>query len=110
MTGGAVFGALGSMRKQVLVAGTREGELFDRCPSVRSPWDWPQVHQNLWNTNDYTAEVGPSAGACRKRASHTDGGGRINLNFPSGRLAVDGECVRHLGPMPGGPAGASQYV
>ena len=38
MTGGAVFGALGSMRKQVLVAGTREGELFDRCPSVRSPW------------------------------------------------------------------------
>jgi hypothetical protein len=68
VTGGAVFGALGSLRQQVLVAGTREGELFmwqTAAPACGPRGAWPQVHQNLQNTNDYTGSVGPSTGACK---------------------------------------------
>jgi hypothetical protein len=57
VTGGAVFGTLGSMPQQVLVAGTREGELFiwrTGAPACEDRGAWPQVHQNLWNTNDYS--------------------------------------------------------
>ena len=53
---GAVFGSLGSMSQQVLAAGTREGELFiwrSDAPASAARGAWPQVHQNLWNTNDY---------------------------------------------------------
>ena len=48
--------------------GTREGELFiwqTAAPACGPRGSWPQVHQNLWNTNDYSADVGPSFGACR---------------------------------------------
>ncbi|MGH9028812.1 MAG: hypothetical protein ACRDV4_04275, partial [Acidimicrobiales bacterium] len=57
VTDGAVFGRLGSMRKQVLVAATREGELFvwrTAAPASGPRGAWPQVHQNLRNTNDYS--------------------------------------------------------
>ncbi len=68
VTGGAVFGALGPLRRQVLVAGTREGELFvwqTPAPACGPRGAWPQVHQNLQNTNDYTGVVGPSTGSCK---------------------------------------------
>ena len=61
VTGGAVFGPSGSMPNQVLVAGTREGELFiwqTSAPASASRGAWPQVHQNLWNTNDYSGPAG----------------------------------------------------
>ena len=57
VTGGAVFGTLGSIPDQVLVAGTREGELFiwqTAAPASGPRGAWPQVHQNLWNTDDYS--------------------------------------------------------
>ena len=60
VTNGAVFGSLGMLHKQVLVAATREGELFvwkTDAPASGPRGAWPQVHQNLWNTNDYS---GPS--------------------------------------------------
>jgi hypothetical protein len=70
ITGGAVFGALGSMPQQVVVAGTREGELFiwqTSAPACGPRGAWPQVHQNLWNTNDYSGKLVESpAEACRK--------------------------------------------
>jgi hypothetical protein len=62
-TGNAVFGPLGTMPDQVVVAGTREGSLFiwrTTAPATDQRGAWPQVHQNLQNTNDYT---GPAAGA-----------------------------------------------
>ncbi len=65
VTGGAVFGPLGSMPDQVLVAGTREGELFvwqTAAPASGPRGAWPQVHQNLWNTNDYSGGAMPSDG------------------------------------------------
>jgi hypothetical protein len=60
VTNGAVFGTLGAMSQQVLVAGTREGELFiwrTSAPASAARGAWPQVHQNLWNTNDYSGPV-----------------------------------------------------
>ncbi len=56
VTGGAVFGPLGSLADQVMVVGTREGELFvwrTGAPASGPRGAWPQVHQNLWNTGDY---------------------------------------------------------
>jgi hypothetical protein len=67
VTGGAVFGPLGSLRRQVVVAATREGELFiwkTAAPACGPRGTWPQVHQNLQNTNDYSGPVGPATGAC----------------------------------------------
>ena len=67
VTGGAVFGTLGSMRQQVLVTGTREGELFiwrTGAPACGPRGTWPQVHQNLRNTNDYTGKTTSSTSAC----------------------------------------------
>ncbi|HXW39388.1 MAG TPA: S8 family serine peptidase [Acidimicrobiales bacterium] len=65
ITGGAVFGPLGSMPDQVLAAGTREGELFvwkTTAPATAPRGPWPQVHQNLQNTGDYTGS-GPAPSA-----------------------------------------------
>jgi len=67
VTGGAVFGALGSMPDQVLVAGTREGELFmwrTGASACQARGPWPQVHQNLQNTNDYSGRAA-STEACK---------------------------------------------
>ena len=67
-TGNAVFGPLGSMPDQVLVAGTREGTLFiwrTSAPATAGRGAWPQVHQNLWNTNDYT---GPAAASSHSQS------------------------------------------
>ncbi len=66
VTGGAVFGSLGSMADQVLAAGTREGELFiwqTGAPAADPSGAWPQVHQNLWNTGDYSGPSSAGAGA-----------------------------------------------
>jgi hypothetical protein len=69
VTGGAVFGALGSMPDQVLVAGTREGELFiwrTEASACETRGAWPQVHQNLQNTNDYSGKrAATSTEACK---------------------------------------------
>jgi hypothetical protein len=69
VTGGAVFGALGSMPDQVLVAGTREGELFiwrTGASACETRGAWPQVHQNLQNTNDYSGKrAATSTEACK---------------------------------------------
>ncbi len=57
ITGGPVFGPVGTSPDQVVVAGTREGELFvwqTGAPSTAGRGPWPQVHQNLQNTGDYT--------------------------------------------------------
>jgi hypothetical protein len=66
VTGGAVFGSLGSSANQVLVAGTREGELFiwqTGAPATDPSGAWPQVHQNLWNTGDYSGGSSSGGGA-----------------------------------------------
>jgi hypothetical protein len=66
VTGGAVFGSLGSLANQVLVAGTREGELFiwqTGAPATDPSGAWPQVHQNLWNTGDYSGGSSSGGGA-----------------------------------------------
>lgn len=69
VSGGAVFGAFGSMPNQVLVAGTREGELFvwrTGASACEARGAWPQVHQNLQNTNDYSGVRAASTGACKR--------------------------------------------
>lgn len=69
-TGNAVFGPLGSLPDQVLAAGTREGELFvwrTGAPATGPRGPWPQVHQNLWNTNDYP---GPGAVVAQRTEAH----------------------------------------
>ena len=66
VTGGAVFGSLGSLSDQVLVTGTREGELFiwqTAAPASGPRGAWPQVHQNLANTGDYSGGTTASATA-----------------------------------------------
>ncbi len=78
-TGNAVFGPLGSMTDQVVVAGTREGQLFVWTTTAKATGPrggWPQVHQNLGNTNDFTgpATLGAPAAA----------GGSKSLPVPSG--------------------------
>jgi hypothetical protein len=68
VTGGAVFGTLGSMSDQVFVAATREGELFiwkTAAKACGSRGAWPQVHQNLWNTNDYSGGNPDIGYACK---------------------------------------------
>jgi hypothetical protein len=60
VTGGAVFGTFGSMTDQVLVAGTREGELFiwsTGAIACGPRGSWPEIHQNLWNTDDYSGRT-----------------------------------------------------
>lgn len=67
ITGGAVVGPLGHDRHQVVVAATREGELFvwrTTAPACGPRGAWPQVHQNLQNTDDYSGPVS-SGPACR---------------------------------------------
>ena len=70
VTGSAVFGTFGSMTDQVLVAGTREGELFiwsTKAPACGPRGSWAEVHQNLWNTDDYSGETAYEPGvACTK--------------------------------------------
>ena len=70
VSGGAVFGPLGSMSQQVVVTATREGELFvwrTAASACDARGAWPQVHQNLWNTNDYSGIAPAPAGAvCKK--------------------------------------------
>jgi Subtilase family len=65
VTGGAVFGPLGTLADQIVATGTREGELFiwrTTAPSCGPRGAWPQVHQNLWNTNDYSGTSGDPGG------------------------------------------------
>ncbi len=57
VTGGAVFGPLGTGADQVVATGTREGELFvwqTGAPASGPRGTWPQIHQNLANTGDFT--------------------------------------------------------
>jgi hypothetical protein len=64
VTGGPVFGSLGSLPDQVLVAGTREGQLFiwqTGAPASGPRGAWPEVHQNLANTGDYSGGASASA-------------------------------------------------
>jgi hypothetical protein len=65
-----VFGTFGSMTDQVLVAGTREGELFiwtTHAVACGPRGSWPEIHQNLWNTDDYSGQSGYEPGmACTR--------------------------------------------
>ena len=81
VTGGAVFGRLGSMPDQVLAAGTREGELFiwqTGAPASAPSGAWPQVHQNLWNTDDYSE----TSTASRHEVAPTTGTGATDCSRP----------------------------
>ncbi|MGH9029365.1 MAG: hypothetical protein ACRDV4_07095 [Acidimicrobiales bacterium] len=52
------FGALGTLGDQVLVAGTRDGDLFvwsTPTPRCASSGPWPREHHDLSNTNDLDA-------------------------------------------------------
>ena len=54
--GNDVFGPLGSMPHQVLLAGTREEDLFiwpTSAPATCGPKGQAQARQNLYSTNDY---------------------------------------------------------
>ncbi len=104
VTGGAVFGPLGSMPDQVLVAGTREGELFvwqTAAPASGPRGAWPQVHQNLWNTNDY------SGGATLSDGTTSSGGIGMTASCRQTRSggAVSGNRRETAGTaVPGAPA------
>jgi hypothetical protein len=104
VTGGAVFGRLGSMPNQVLVAGTREGELFvwqTGAPASEPSGAWPQVHQNLWNTGDYSGTPAPSgSGAVSPAApssSRCDQPDRTGVIRAARRPATADLCPRRSG-------------
>ncbi|HLI53802.1 MAG TPA: S8 family serine peptidase [Acidimicrobiales bacterium] len=59
------FGPLGSLRDQVVVAGTRDGDLFvwsTPTPRCAGSGPWPRQHHDLSNTNDlqWAAALRPS--------------------------------------------------
>lgn len=62
--GGAGFGPWGARADQVLATGTREGELLvwsTPTTACASSGPWPQVHHDLWNTNDLDASGTPAS-------------------------------------------------
>jgi hypothetical protein len=88
VTGGAVFGSLGSMTDQVLAAGTREGELFiwqTGAPATGPSGAWPQVHQNLRNTGDYSGTSSPAGGGAVAGTADVAGAGRHRAHRSSPR-------------------------
>jgi hypothetical protein len=107
VTGGAVFGSLGSLPDQVLVAATREGELFEWQTTATASGPrgaWPQVHQNLWNTDDYSGgTLAPAAGSTTgpPATCEQSGPGRPARGDRSGRVApvsAGGALVTPVGP------------
>ena len=59
------FGPWGSLTNQVLVAGTRDGDLFvwtTPTPSSATSGPWPREHHDLQNTSDLDNGASPSAG------------------------------------------------
>ncbi|MHB1710768.1 MAG: S8/S53 family peptidase [Acidimicrobiales bacterium] len=64
------FGSFGTLRNQVLAAGTREGFLFvwsTPTPACASSGPWPMAHHDLWNTNNLGTTGAPAAprlGSC----------------------------------------------
>ena len=68
MVNSPTFGAWGTLDRQVLVSGTREGMLFawstatDACASSGP---WPRSHHDLWNTNNLETEDAPSFGCAQ---------------------------------------------
>jgi hypothetical protein len=103
VTGGAVFGSLGSLPDQVVVAGTREGELFiwrTGAPASEPRGAWPQVHQNLWNTDDYSG-----GGTFSSAQLHTSGNGTsascrhaISARTPTSRPGPTWPCPTQPSP------------
>lgn len=64
--GSPSFGPLGTHGTQVLVAGTREGQLYvwsTTTPGCAPSGPWPRSHHDLWNTGDLS-ESGATASAC----------------------------------------------
>ncbi|HEY2429449.1 MAG TPA: hypothetical protein VGI06_11000, partial [Acidimicrobiales bacterium] len=60
------FGPLGTLPDQVLVAGTRQGDVFvwsTPTPRCAPSGPWPRDHHDLWNTGNLSA-VGAPAFAC----------------------------------------------
>jgi hypothetical protein len=56
-------GPFGTLRTQVLAAGTREGQLYvwsTPTPACAPSGPWPREHHDLWNTGDLS-ESGPAA-------------------------------------------------
>lgn len=70
-TFGAAFGPWGSLADQVLVSGTRSGSLLVwRTPTsaCATSGPWPQVHHDLWNTQDLSGSGAPAASCSRAPA------------------------------------------
>lgn len=64
VTGGAVVGAWGSDRDQVIATGTRNGQLLiwsTPTPACASPGPWAQSHHDLWNSNNLSESKAPQA-------------------------------------------------
>jgi hypothetical protein len=62
VTGGAVVGAWGTDRDQIVATGTRTGELLvwsTPTPACDSPGPWAQSHHDLWNSNDLSVTRAP---------------------------------------------------
>jgi Subtilase family len=61
------FGPFGTLQEQVLVAGTRDGDLFvwsTPTPSCAPSGPWPREHHDLSNTNDLAA-TGATPTSCQ---------------------------------------------
>jgi hypothetical protein len=66
MVNAPAFGPLGTLQRQVLAVGTREGALFawSTPTSACAPsGPWPRVHHDLWNTGNLS-ESGATAPSC----------------------------------------------
>jgi hypothetical protein len=106
-TFGAAFGPWGSLSDQVLVAGTRSGDLLvwkTPTPACAPSGPWPQVHHDVWNTQNLSA-TGPPAPGCSKAPS--DAGYRLG--------AADGGIFDFRQPYDGSvpapaPAGLGLHV
>ncbi len=62
MINSPVFGTFGNLATQVLVAGTREGDLWAWStpePAMARSGPWPQDHHDLWNTNNLATVGAP---------------------------------------------------
>jgi hypothetical protein len=63
MVNAPAVGPFGTLKAQVVAAGTREGELFvwsTRRAACASSGPWPKMHHDLWNTGDLSESGAPT--------------------------------------------------
>jgi hypothetical protein len=71
VTAGAVVGAWGDNRDQIVATGTRTGELLiwsTPTPACASPGPWAQSHHDLWNSNNLSETQAPQP-SCATRVT-----------------------------------------